>query len=214
MRLIDIAQLIIAFLPAVTAFADDNPTYKEGLLTIPSIDTAEQVGKYQNVILKPTPEGTWQLLSLKEMAMVDTGSGFTFADIDTVEVITTSSFPTQVFLKLFGFNPNCRKLSPIVHQRFDGNHFEVVPQVSQVLETEGIATSSCYATTFTKTIPLPVYGLKAGTYSYSVASANINAWDLTGTFKLTADNASVNDNIPVGYETLAVPWSPLDKVQP
>ncbi len=214
MRLIAIAQLIIAFLPAVTAFADDNAIYEEGLLTIPSIDTADQVGKYQDVQLKPTAEGTWQLLSLKEMAMVTTGSGFTFADIDTVEVITTSSFPTQVFLKLFGLNPNCGRLSPIVHQRFDGNHFEVVPQVSQVLETEGIATSGCYVTTFTKTIPLPVYGLKAGTYSYSVASANPNASGLTGTFKLTADNASVNDNIPAGYAIVAVPSSSLDKVQP
>lgn len=194
MRLIPIAQLIIAFLPAVTAFADDNPTYKEGLLTIPRIDTAEQVGKYQDAILKPIAEGTWQLLSLKETAVVNTGSGLTFAPIYKVEVITTSSFPTQVFLKLFGSYTDCGDISPIVHQRFDGNHFEVV--LNKVYQTAITFACSAPVTGFAKTIPLSVYGLKAGTYSYSVASTNPNASGLTGTFKLTADNASVNDNTP------------------
>ncbi|TRW89556.1 hypothetical protein [Candidatus Methylobacter oryzae] len=205
MRLMPIAQLIVAFLPAVTAFADDNPTYKEGLLTIPSIDTAEQVGKYQDVQLKPTAEGTWQLLSLKETSMVNTGNRLTFAPIYKVEVITTSSFPTQVFLKLFGRFNDCGSLSPVVHQRFDGNHFEVV--LNEVYPTGDVLVACAVSVSgFAKTIPLSVYGLKAGTYSYSVASTNSNASGLTGTFKLNADNASVNDstgenlNIPVVCE--------------
>lgn len=228
MRLMPIAQLIIVFLPAVTAFADDNatnkerlstntsiassgatavfvddnPTYREGLLTIPRIDTTEQVGKYQDVQLKPTADGTWQLLSLKEMAVLNAGSRLTIAPIYKVEMTTTSSFPTQVFLKLFGLNTMCGSLSPAVHQRFDGNHFEVVLnevvyEVNQVLEGGVIIHGDCaIPTTFAKTIPLPVYGLKAGTYSYSVASTDTTATGLTGTFKLTADNASVSDSTP------------------
>ncbi|MGZ4969756.1 MAG: hypothetical protein ACXV8O_14425 [Methylobacter sp.] len=165
-------------------------------MTIPSINTAEQVGKYQDVVLKPTAEGTWQLLNLKETAMINTGRGLTFAPVNKVEVTTTSSFPTQVFLKLSGEFSGCGNLSQVAHQRLEGNHFEVV--LNTVYPTDG-EMIVCLAAImpFAKTVPLPVYGLKAGTYTYSVNGAtNSNANGLTGTFNLTADNASINDSLP------------------
>jgi hypothetical protein len=69
-----------------------HPVYDEGLLTVPSIDTAEQLGKFQDVVLKPTTEGTWQLLKGNA-----SGNDPTYAPITEVKVITTRSFPAQVF---------------------------------------------------------------------------------------------------------------------
>ena len=40
---------------------------------------------------------------------------------------------------------------------------------------------------FRKTIPLPVYGLRAGTYSYSINGGN------NGTFNLAVDNELTGD---------------------
>ncbi|MFI3137666.1 MAG: hypothetical protein QX197_12900 [Methylococcaceae bacterium] len=45
------------------SLAQDNPSpsYQEGVLTIPRVNTPEQVGHYSNVTLTLNKEGTWEL---------------------------------------------------------------------------------------------------------------------------------------------------------
>ncbi|MFA7239940.1 MAG: hypothetical protein WC091_07490 [Sulfuricellaceae bacterium] len=103
MNLISFA-LIIALLPINFALGADVPIYKDGLLTIPSVSTAEQVGKYQDDTFKLTEQGLWQLLSVKAIGGAEPNvigtSGIVLLLIDMVEVVKVDSFPVQVFLRV------------------------------------------------------------------------------------------------------------------
>lgn len=45
------------------------PIYKDGVLTIPRVDTAEQLGQYQDVSFR-IQGGTWQLLAYKSLEAI------------------------------------------------------------------------------------------------------------------------------------------------
>ncbi len=194
-RLLPIVQLIIMFLPVVTVFAADNPTYKEGLLTIPRVDTPEQVGKYLNVKLKPATEDTWQLLNFEETNRI--GGGVSVAVVTKVEMITINSFPVQIFLKVTS-GQNCTDLQ--ANQRLVGNQFDV--GINRIPISSTMACTASVGDTQTKAIPLSVYGLKAGTYSYSVNNGSsyighsVNG--ITGTFTLAIDNIIAGDTSLLG----------------
>jgi hypothetical protein len=174
---IKLLAILMMFVNIVLA---DNPAYQDGLLTIPSIDTVDKVGNYQDVSFNIKQDGTWQLVNFKELD----NKGLTLAPVKNVEVITTNTFPVQVFLKISGaFNSGCGDLGP-VNQRFVGNKFEV--SFNAIFPFPMIYLCTQNIRPFVKTIPLSVYGLSAGAYSYSVNGK-------TGSFNLAADNKLTGD---------------------
>ncbi len=182
MRIMPITLSVIALSFIVPAFAADNPSYQNGVLTIPSIDTAAQVGQYQDATFKFMSDGTWTLLTFNEL----NNSKLRLAPIDKVEVITTPSFPVQVLLKVTaGYDSSCGSLGPI-HQRFANNKFDVVINSIYANYPNPINFMCIRNTPFIKTIPLPVYGLAAGKYKYAVNGQ-------IGSFTIAADNKLPGD---------------------
>lgn len=166
----------------ISANAADNPTFQNGILNVPSIDVTEQVAQYQNVSFKLMPDGVWQLVTYDEL----NNSKLSEAPIDKVEVISTNTFPAQVFLKVTGgYNSNCGTLGPIV-QRFINNRFEITINSVYANYPKPINFLCVNGTPFIKTIPLPVYGLLAGSYAYNVNGQS-------GSFTLSADNVMPGD---------------------
>jgi hypothetical protein len=53
----------------------DYPTYKEGVLTIPSASTDNQVGQYQDAVLQLNAQGVWQLTSVNVLGGVSNECG-------------------------------------------------------------------------------------------------------------------------------------------
>jgi len=181
-RYINVLSLAIALLPVNPAFGADAPVYKDGVLTIPSINTAEKVGQYQDVTFKLTEQGYWQLSNLKAMGSVIGNISLGLAPIIKVEVVKTDTFPTQVFLRVSGgFSDGCPHMGQI-NQRLENNRFDVTVTSQHVIGT----ICPAIETPFVKTFPLAVYGLSAGTYSYNVNGT-------TGTFTLAVDNKYAGD---------------------
>ena len=189
MRFINIlsSALTITLLPVNFALGGDAPIYKDGLLTIPSVNTAEQVGQYQDVTFKLTEQGNWQLSSFKAIGTVIGESDLRLVPIGKVEVIKNDTFPTQVFLRLSGVLGGCFSQSlGQINQRLENNLFNVVVTASYYVNPYHPTLCPAFTTSFVKTIPLAVYGLSAGTYSYNVNGT-------TGTFELTANNKYPGD---------------------
>ncbi len=173
------SAIALALLTANFALGADAPVYSNGLLTIPSVNTASQVGQYQDVSFKFT-EGLWQLLSVRTIG----ASGLGLAPINRVDVISTGIFPTQVFLRVSGaFGDGCPKVGQI-NQRLENNRFDIT--VTQFITYPPVGPCTAAIVPFAKTIPLPVYALRAGTYTY-----NVNG--ITGAFPLAADNLLPGD---------------------
>lgn len=179
--------LVIALLPIDLALGADSPVYKDGILTIPSVNTAEQVGKYQDVTFKLTDQGTWQLSGVKTIGTVVIGTpGVALALIEKVDVVKTDSFPTQVFLRVSGGFSACNNATlGQINQRLENNRFDVEISYNSLVSDPPVICAQVMVN-FIKTIPLPVYGLGAGTYSYNVNGT-------TGTFTLAADNKYPGD---------------------
>jgi hypothetical protein len=154
---------------------DSNPTFQDGILLLPSVDSPERGGEYQNVKFKLTQEGEWQLLDFlipKELQQ-----------IDKVEVIKTDSFPIQVFLRVVGnFTSGCQEMGQINYQLL-GNKFEVwmYSNVGEKFSSGEFACTQGFVP-FTHIILLPIYSLNKGEYEYSVNGR------YTGTFGLAKDN--------------------------
>lgn len=189
MRLMNVlsAVLFIAICPIDLALGADTPVYKDGLLIIPSVNTAELVGQYQDVSFKLTEQGGWQLLSVKAIGTVIGESDIRLVPLTKVEVIKTDTFPTQVFLRLSGSLGGCFSQSlGQINQRLENNRFEVVATASYYVNPYYPTLCPTISTSFVRTIPLAVYGLSAGTYSYDVNGT-------TGTFALAVDNKYAGD---------------------
>jgi homogentisate 1,2-dioxygenase len=179
--------MIILLSTQHNALALDNPTYDNGMLVIPSVDTLEQVGRYRNIRMALTGTGTWTLRSY-----IDTLYHGRLTP-QKVDLITTTTLPKRVYLHLEGPS-TCMGLVGKVVQRVDNNVFNIVVNVD-VYNSHGDAFCMNPDWTFHKTIELPVLGLKAGTYAYTVNGTN------KGSFTLDVDN-----NLP-GYPA-DVTWSP------
>ena len=167
---------------STAAFSADYPVYQDGVLTLPRVDISDQVGKYQDVTFQWTPQGTWvlsggQILGTRKLWP---------APISQVEVIKTGTLPVSVYLRASGVQALCGFTGPErIHQRLVGTRFDV--GISTPIRSE-IGEFFCTADIRpTKTtVPLQVYGLSAGTYSY-----NVNG--ITGTFSLESDNKFPGD---------------------
>ncbi len=192
MRFMNILSLAltIALLPVNAALGADAPVYKDGVLTIPTVNTAEQVGQYQDVTFKLTEQGNWQLLSYKSIGTTVGNFVLWLPPIEKIDVIKTEIFPVQVFLRVSGsFGSGCRHLDPgqnigQINQRLQNNRFDIT------IAGQSDVSKVCPAiqTPFVQTIPLAVYGLSAGVYTYNVNGT-------TGTFELTASNKYPGDFI-------------------
>jgi len=172
-----ILVIIFILLPTSITFAEsDSPSFQDGELTVPHVNTSELVGKFQDATFRFNEQtGSWDLIDFNEA---------TVASIDQVEVIVTDSFPVQVFLEVFGFKPNPCFVFNSVNQRLEDNQFDItIP-----LRLNQPSQSSCLAVTepFVKIIPLLVYGLDAGSYEYNVNSRSDDVF--SGTFILKEDN--------------------------
>lgn len=166
---------LIGILPIGTVFSDSNPSFVDGILTIPEIDSAEKAGEFQEVILQFTDQG--------ELVLQDYKNGVQVQVIENVELIKTESFPVQVLLRVTGYISVCLELGQI-STRVLNNKFEVILYYlnnARLLTPGGFG---CVAAVnfFTEIIPLPVYALAAGEYEYDVNG------DFTGIFSLLEDN--------------------------
>lgn len=168
--------LVATFLSVHIAMAEDmdinnQPTYRDGILTIPRVDTPEQVGKYQNAEFEFDQQlKAWRLQSVT--------TAQDNAPIDEVILSITDSFPAQVFLQVSGEFSSCGKLGEI-DQRLQDNKLEI-----QIHAIYPPALTLCgqAINPFIKVIPLSVYGLNAGDYEYSINGSN------NGTFNIPNDN--------------------------
>lgn len=165
----------LLFIPR-SVLAIDNPIYQNNVLTIPHIDTPEQVGKYLDITLTPTKEGTWKLNTYREA-----GSNRSyFAPVTKAELITIDVQPKQVFLRLSGeFGSGCGEVGQVIY-RLENNVFNIA--VNDGFDYPIDIFCADWIRPFQKDIALPVFGLKAGTYTY-----NVNG-KLTGSFTLDVDN--------------------------
>ncbi|MBS4097106.1 MAG: hypothetical protein KGZ83_09780 [Sulfuricella sp.] len=186
MRFMNILSLVLTITLLATDFAfGAAPVYKDGLLAIPSVNTADQVGKYQDITFKLTEQGFWQLTSLSAIGVSNGTSVLGLPLIEKVEVVKTDSFPAQVLLRVSGGFENCynRTLGQI-NQRLENNQFDIAITFNAAASTP-VACGGAMVS-FLRTIPMPVYGLSAGIYSYNVNGTK-------GTFELTVDNKLPGD---------------------
>ncbi|MDT8406052.1 MAG: hypothetical protein RQ715_02270 [Methylococcales bacterium] len=174
--LIDVDQLR-SLLPAQ---AGGPVSFTDGLLTVPRIDTPEQAGLFQDARLQFDPQtGQWRLLSFKTRPQ----KSFRVFSPENVELIVTETRPIQVFLRVRDDLSNgCQRLGQI-NQRLIDNRFEVVISYSSITQAnpEVIACTQALVP-FETVIALPVFGLPAGSYDYSVNGQPI------GRFTLNEDN--------------------------
>jgi hypothetical protein len=158
-----------------TSFSNNNvPSYENGVLTIPRVDTSDQIGNYQNATLEFDPQ-----LNAWILQHVDTTRFDPFNPrIKSVDIfIIDDSFPAQVFLQVVG-DFICGEFGKINTNRKE-NLFDiqitVIPTPPGQLCTQNV-------TEFVRVIQLDVYRLGAGDYQYSINGGN------SGTFSLAEDN--------------------------
>ena len=148
------------------------------ILTIPAVSSKKQDGAYQDVKFKLLPDGKWELLDYKNRGMVD--------GITNVNISLTETFPVQGFLEISGAHTSgCGSIEKVRHQLV-GNTFIVsvddIPFPSKPLTEDEVFECSMDLVDFSKTISLPLYGLKSGKYKYIVNDK------FSGVFKLSSDN--------------------------
>ena len=162
-----IPALMLVFSQQVT-IAEENVTFNNHVLHIPSVDTTEQLGRFQNVVFVPTEDGTWKLLEYIDKQK--------FTYINNARLFVTNSFPIQVFLDISGHFTGCGGLG-IINQRLVGKQFEVTVNEAIINEPAEIACTADLKP-FTTTVVLPVYGLEAGTYSYIVNGRDLSSGEI------------------------------------
>ncbi len=172
---------IIFLLQTSLSFSSDTPTFQDGLLIIPTTNTPSQVGQYQDITFEFTAQSGWKLLDFKEIGTQGLGLE---AMIEAVELVKTDVIPVQVLLRVTGYFSNgCPSIGQINH-RLEDNQFEIA--ITSNGPTELVACTAAIVP-FRKTISLPVYGLSADTYTYSINGGN------NGTFELVVDNELSGD---------------------
>jgi hypothetical protein len=176
MNLVRFFAITVMLFSQHVALALDNPMYQNGLLTIPHVDTPEQVGKYLDVTLKHK-EGAWVVDSYKESGSVESK----FLPVDKVEANVVDGFPIQVILRISSKNIACGSLGQI-NYRLDNKAFNITVHDGHAYLPPGEVACVAALQPFSTSIALPVYGLKAGTYTYMVNGK------ISGEFALDVDN--------------------------
>lgn len=171
------------------ASANEHPFYSDPVLTIPSVDTSSQAGTFQDVKLRLCEDGKWSLESFKMAGTFP----MEYLVVDTVDTIVTNSFPVQVFLNVRGYLTNGCSVPGRISQRLTANNFEVVMYAEDTRPNPVDYACTAQITNFEQIIPLSVYGLSAGTYTYSLTGLSFTGEGsslktFTGTFNLAQDN--------------------------
>ena len=172
---------IIALIILNNSYADNIPLFENDSLYIPTIDSPDLPGIYQEVKFEYGKQSGWSLLDFKIGQLIDiiTNEDLT-PGINKVEIIQTDSFPIQIFLKITArLKTECEEFGQI-RTKLLGETFQIFAYYSN--NHSGCASVGGSVPFITKIIPLDVYSLKAGEYKYSVNS------NFTGAFSLSEDN--------------------------
>ncbi|MES3006782.1 MAG: hypothetical protein V4751_03325 [Pseudomonadota bacterium] len=164
---------------STSVVAADNPSYSSQAkqLLVPAVDSAAQPGFFQDVKIEFVQGDLWRLVTAQESVRITNA-------IERVELIKTDSFPVQIFLKVSGiFTSGCPEVGQI-SQLLEGNSFNVAVYLknSMWLLHPELVDCAAVMVPFSRTIPLPVYGLSAGEYAYRVNDEH------QGSFRLAVDN--------------------------
>jgi len=189
--LVSLTGLLLAAGSAVQAdqAPAPHPQLSGNLLTLPRVDSAERPGQYQAVRFERQADGRWQLLGFEAQDTPRIGKVL----VDQVEVVKTNAFPVAIYLRASGGQAGCGfdGLAQ-VSQRRVGDRFEVSISArhndfatQQITQTGSLVCTMDYRP-YKMTVPLAVYGLRAGSYAYSVNG-------VTGRFTLDADNVLPGD---------------------
>lgn len=169
---------------AIDEPVNEFPFYRDGVLTIPRVDTDEQPAAFvEGKFVFDPDSNSWRLQKYKLPDPVVPGRSIylTLSDGGGVEVVITDSHPVQVFLKIRGFlSDGCVRIGGI-HQRLNVNIFEVT--VSTTGHSDGTFACTMALVPFERVVPLQVYGLPRGTYGYIING------EVEGSFELTQDNS-------------------------
>jgi inhibitor of cysteine peptidase len=107
------------------------------------------------------------------------GGDYTYgtANVESVQIMILESFPVQIQVIAEGYLPDgCTEIHEIKTER-EGNVFNI--NISTKRPKDAVCTQAIES--FKETIPLNVWGLKAGNYTVNVNGA-------TGSFELAVDN--------------------------
>ena len=152
-----------------TVNADELPSFDNRILTIPVVNTPDQLGKYEQVQFQLADDGRWDLLTYSQPQR---------APVDIISIESLESFPVHVKGNVSGYLPNgCYEIGQTYVSRED-NQFIVAINMS-IPDPELACTQALVP--YDLTVPLDVYGLTAGIYLVDVNS-------VTGSFKLDHDN--------------------------
>jgi hypothetical protein len=177
-------RLVRVFIPIILlmangASAENNPLLSwDGsyLLSLPLVDYAEMPGLYQDAKIEYSPQTqSWKLSQYKK--------GVPVREIEKVEVIVTAEIPVQAFLKISGtFPTGCHELGSAGIRRTSNSYNIYIYYTDESIHPPIPVACTGALRPFTRVVPLPVYDLKAGQYSYSVNGK------FSGTFTLLQDN--------------------------
>lgn len=175
---------VAALLAPVTAWSTDSPSFQGQVLFLPRVDSPEQVGQYQNGTLRRNADGTWSLVSIQALGEGDLSN---VLNVGRVVVHVTESVPAAVYLKVSGAEGRCGFTGMgKVHQRRAGSNFDV--NISTSL-TPGWPACPATMVPYQFIVPLDVYGLPMGTYTF-----NVNG--VRGMFTLQRSNKFADDCSP------------------
>ncbi|MDC8444821.1 MAG: hypothetical protein LV471_02715 [Nitrosomonas sp.] len=184
-----IAMLVLILLSA-PGFTQDNgsisnfPHYRDGVLTIPRVDTDEQPGAFLDGVFKfDANSNSWRLQEFKVSELSTSGRSIYFLEPDDgVEAEIIDSFPAQVFLRIRGHLANGCLAVGEIHQRLKNNRFEITVNAVSTVSDEGSVVCTQALIPFEKVVSLQVYGLSRGIYGYIVNG------EREGSFELIEDN--------------------------
>lgn len=175
----------LSLLAGVAATAADNASYDNTMLNIPRVDSATQLGLFQDAVLQYTPQGTFKLLQAEELGK---GRIYGIGSVLSVGVKQSGTLPVSVYLQVSGGLACGTVTGPArVHQRLQGTRFDISISAQHAAPLAPLAACTTEFRPYTVTVPLDVYGLAAGTYTYSVNGV------ATGSFTLAASNRFAED---------------------
>jgi hypothetical protein len=170
---------LVGLMLSSNILAVENPMYAEESesLTIPVADGASGAGIYQDVVFEVDGD-IWRLTS--------GNIGIEVSEISSVELIQVESSPVQVFLEVSGtFLSGCPEIGNISHRLVE-NEFEVFVYYTPFPEPGTVGCTQALVD-FSEIIPLPVYGLDAGDYTYMVNESTLTE-NNSGVFSLATKN--------------------------
>lgn len=173
---------VVLLMLAGSAFASENPLYSASTsrLTINAVDTENQPGIFQDVVIEFARDDLWRLVSMRE--------GVLLPHIQQVDLVQTSSQPVQVFLRISGqFPSGCGAIGEISQQQL-GNKLTVLVYYKNDawLQNPDLTPCTMIVRGFSHVIPLQTYGLAAGSYEYTLNNR------FNGVFVLQSDNVLTN----------------------